>query len=452
MPVSEEKIEETLKAMKEATEQMKRVQAENSKIIAENAELQKSIITLLKGKPDLKNLEEMNDGIAEGDMGDKHSMNNPSDNMTENEIGVNPGMNRSFTFENGYPNMSYRSRPFKAKPTRPTIETEVDDLGWQIFVDAWARYKKMSELINEEETCLELRECCSVEVNKLLYEFTGKDNLNSSKLTEEKLLDYIKSVAVKTIHTEVHRWHFNQKCQEDGETVTRYVGRLKAQAALCKYTVKCECNRTVSYAEEIISQRLVAGLANLEHQSKVLSEAQDLTDLKLKISRLVSLETTDDVTSEIWNTTTPIKAASSSVAAARSSQYKRGKRNHNPETKYKPAPFPKKDEKKRRKLRCRGCGRSSHGEGKSMNREECPAFGKECLVCHKKNHFAKVCDKQESQSNYVRMAGDTTSSETSDGGSCSDSEYLTTDEEPFTRHFAVNSSDFRWGRQRGSLA
>ena len=49
--------------------------------------------------------------------------------------------------------MNFRSRPFKAKTTRPTIETEVDDLGWQIFVDAWARYKKMSELINEEETC-----------------------------------------------------------------------------------------------------------------------------------------------------------------------------------------------------------------------------------------------------------------------------------------------------------
>ena len=41
------------------------------------------------------------------------------------------------------------------------------------------------------------------------------------------------------------------------------------------------------------------------------------------------------------------------------------------------------------------------------------------------------------------MAGDTTASETSDAGSCSESEYMTTDEEPLTRHFAVNSSDFR---------
>ena len=48
-------------------------------------------------------------------------------------------------FEDKY-SMNFRNRPFKAKPTRPTIEAEVDDLGWQIFVDAWARYKRISEL------------------------------------------------------------------------------------------------------------------------------------------------------------------------------------------------------------------------------------------------------------------------------------------------------------------
>ena len=220
------------------------------------------------------------------------------------------------------------------------------------------------------------------------------------------------------------------------------VGRLKAQAALCKFTVKCECQKSVSYAEAMISQRLVAGLANSEHQSKVLSEAQDLTNLKKKIDRLVSLETTDSATTEIRTLTTPVQAA-----AARSSQYKRGKRFQSSEDRKKTSPPPRKEDQKRRRLRCRGCGRSSHGDGKSMNRDECPAFGKECLVCHKKNHFAKVCDKRDSRTNYIRMAGDTTASETSDDDSCSDTEYFA-DEEPFTHHFAVNSSGFRRGQQR----
>ena len=33
---------------------------------------------------------------------------------------------------------------------------------------------------------------------------------------------------------------------------------------------------------------------------------------------------------------------------------------------------------------CRDC------EGKHK-KQECPAFGKECLLCHKKNHWAEVC-------------------------------------------------------------
>ena len=269
-----------------------------------------------------------------------------------------------------------KNRPYKCKPTRPKIDSEVDDLGWQIFEDTWARYKKIAELVDEEESCLELRECCSTDVNKLLYEFKGKDELNDRHLTEEKLLGFIKSVAVKTIHTEVHRWHFEQKGQEVGEAITRYVGRLKAQAALCNFTVECQCTRSVSYAEAMISQRLVAGLSNPDHQSKVMSEAQDLPDLKSKIDRLVSLETTDDAATEIRAPTqNPVK-----VAAARSSQYKKSKGYQNPDKKKKFAPYPRREGQSstisRRRLRCRGCGQPSHGEGKSMNREECPAFGK----------------------------------------------------------------------------
>ena len=81
-----------------------------------------------------------------------------------------------------------------------------------------------------------------------------------------------------------------------------------------------------------------------------------------------------------------------------------------------------------------------------MNREECPAFGKECHVCHKKNHFGKVCDKRDSRSNYIRMDGDTTDSE-SGSEEESDTDYYS-DDEVITHHSAVNSLDFRRGRQR----
>ena len=63
----------------------------------------------------------------------------------------------------------------------------------------------MAELHEQSYICLELRETCSDAVNKLLYEFKGAPELNSDDLTEDRLLEHIKSVAVKTIHKEVHR-------------------------------------------------------------------------------------------------------------------------------------------------------------------------------------------------------------------------------------------------------
>ena len=38
---------------------------------------------------------------------------------------------------------------------------------------------------------------------------------------------------------------------------------------------------------------------------------------------------------------------------------------------------------KRRLPKCRGCGKSSHGEGKRMFRTDCPAYRKKCIGCSK---------------------------------------------------------------------
>lgn len=81
-----------------------------------------------------------------------------------------------------------------------------------------------------------------------------------------------------------------------------------------------------------------------------------------------------------------------------------------------------------------------------MSREECPAFGKECLVCHKRNHFGKVCERRDSRSNYIRMDGDTTASESGSEDE-SDTDYYSDDEE-ISHHSAVSSLDFRLGRRR----
>ena len=99
---------------------------------------------------------------------------------------------------------------YKAKePECPMINANIDDQEWALFIDSWARYKKMCNLSDDDldNIRLELRECCSPDVNKFLFEYIGPSKLNVC--TENELLSYIKSVAVKVVHKEVHRMAFN---------------------------------------------------------------------------------------------------------------------------------------------------------------------------------------------------------------------------------------------------
>ena len=339
-------------------------------------------------------------------------------------------------------------RSNKPKPTRPIIEAEIDDVEWDIFLDKWKIYKSITELQDPTEICLELRESCSQTVYKLLYQFVGADELNKPDVTEANMLAHIKQVAVKSIHEEVHRWNYGQMTQQSGETISKYTGRLKGQAGLCNFQVKCQCGLNASYAEEMISEILVAGLASAEHQSKIISEAETHTDLKSKEDMLISLETTDDATDKL-------RADTPSRFGALKSQYKKfQKKPNNPQQFGNDHKRGRTNERtpSNQRRRCRGCGRTSHGNGKPLTREECPANGKNCDECGLKKHFQKVCNRRRTRVSFARMEDDTSY--------CADYEtdYAQTDDEEITSnadeaevtsavHSAALVEDFRHGRK-----
>lgn len=273
------------------------------------------------------------------------------------------------------------------KPDRPIINAGIDDREWALFMDTWARYKSMIGVNNTDVATVrqELRTACSSEVNKLLFEFVGAATLNAC--TEDELLGHIKSVAVKTVHKEVHRMAFNNMAMNQGETVTTYVARLKAKAFLCQFEVRCtSCDPpvSISYAEEMVSQRLIAGHNNPDHQRKILSEAATLTTLAEKVKRLQILETTEESATVLH---TP--AVSSESAA---SSYQREKKTKGGGKKPPVTTTPGEA-----KL-CGWCGKATHPEGKPMDHVNCPAYGKECWTCHKKGHLHTVCKSSRAAS------------------------------------------------------
>ena len=279
-------------------------------------------------------------------------------------------------------------RPKTKSPDRPVINADTDEQEWELFKDSWNRYKTMTAVTNVNMLRLELRAACSQDVNRLLFEYIGADALNTAD--ENELLDFIKSVAVKGTHKEVHRMKFFRLCQMDGETITQFVARLRSHAILCKFKVVCENHEEpnpVSFADEMIAHQLVFGLRNQQHQSRILSETAALPTLRDKIERLQCLESTEQST-DIMRANPPMSSSTNAAAKStyRRDQFKRPQQHGN-----------------KTNHPCRGCGRTSH-EGKTMARKDCPAFNKNCGICGIKGHFRAVCMKgapNRSQANAV---------------------------------------------------
>ncbi len=172
-----------------------------------------------------------------------------------------------------------------------------------MFEDHWDRFKRMSKLTVTADIRDNLRQCCSSSLNKRLFDLKSAATLNSA--SEDDLLKWMKEVAVKGVHQEVHRTQFVNIRQKQGESVTGYLGRLKSKSSLCDFRVSapstcantdCTCanhGTQVSYQDDMVSTQMVAGLYNTDHQSKVLAESADLANLDNKFKRLVLLEKSD---------------------------------------------------------------------------------------------------------------------------------------------------------------
>jgi len=240
---------------------------------------------------------------------------------------------------------------------RPKIHPDSTDNRWIIFLDEWERYKDMAKLNDPKKIRQELRLSCSTPVNDLLFNFIGPDALNIA--SEEVLLKYIKSVAVKKVHPEVYRQQFFVMKQADGESITNYTSRLKSQAMLCQFKRNCDCKSnqcTSSYSEDMIRSQLIAGLRNSSHQVKVLSEIATLATLDALIERLLTLESTEKAAHHFQPGNTPLESKSNAIK----SEYQKRKFQ-------KPKPISKESKNSEppkpivKDAKCYGCGEEMHG-------------------------------------------------------------------------------------------
>ena len=198
------------------------------------------------------------------------------------------------------------------KPVRPSVDIDTTESDWAVFLDDWKRFKRMAKLTAIVDTRDNLRQCCATQLNKMLFDVKGADILDSA--TEEDLIGWIKAIAVKGVHKEVHRTTFVSIQQKQGEGGNAYYSRLKSASSLCDFRVaapsacaddNCTCahhGMQISYQDDMVATQLVAGLYSNEHKSKILSDSATLTKLDDKLEKLLVLEKSDISMSSLGGT------------------------------------------------------------------------------------------------------------------------------------------------------
>ena len=265
------------------------------------------------------------------------------------------------------------------KLVRPLIPEDCSEIQWAFFIDKWEDYKGFYKLSSREEIYSHIRSCCSDELQYKLYAATGG---SAKTMVEEELLKEIKRLAVLKVNTAVHVKEFWEMKQDPGEPVRNFKAKLQGKALSCDFHVEtaltcggCQAKATVriSYMDEMIRHKVVAGLADMDILQDVLSA--DLKDLEKTVVFVEGKESGKKSQQSLSSTVAISKITSTPVGTTQE--------------------------------RCRYCNRPGHGSspGEAARKQSCPAWNATCHKCEKKGHFKAACKGKSKPTSTVSSAG-----------------------------------------------
>ena len=274
-------------------------------------------------------------------------------------------------------------RPKPAPVQRPEIDLGTTESEWNFFKSEFDRYKRTTGIAGQ--TVLdELWHCQTKQLRMLLQ----SDSTMASLDTEKKLLDKLKSLAVTTLHSAVHLIALRDLQQRQTENIRAFIARARATASNCGLSKACSsCQTEISFVEETLFGVVLAGLHDGNIQQKILSLAamKTITTLEQLVTYVAAEESGRSERGQLGtsNTLAGIRAKST----------------------YKSRQF-SQDKSDQLQAKCSNCGGNAHGSGSYADRlKSCPAQGKTCSNCQKRNHLQSVC-KSRKQSASLHAAED----------------------------------------------
>ena len=232
---------------------------------------------------------------------------------------------------------------------------------WKIFRDTYEDYAIAAELTGKDAAI-------QAATLKTVMGKECKQILNRLGLTAEELkksstiLDKLEAHFAPTRNILFERYRFHSAEQQPTETIDQFLIRLKHLAESCAFT---------NLRDEMIRDRLVLGCNDRDARARLFREKD--CDLAKAVEALRISETTrqqlkhlnDEADSHLIN-----------ALKVRKSQA---------------APPPKGQ------TRDKPCGYCGHAH----ERNNCPAFGKQCNYCGKLNHFKSVCRQLKAEKKPV---------------------------------------------------
>jgi len=236
---------------------------------------------------------------------------------------------------------------------------------WKRFKGQWNNYVVAAKLHREEKACQAaiLLACIGADAYEIytMLEFAAE----ADKADPEKLIEAFDRHCIGELNEVYERYIFNKRQQEQNENFDTFLGDLQRLVKTCQYG---------DVEDSIIRDRIVLGIRDDATRKKLLRTRQ------LNLVKAIDICRADEATSR------QLKAMTSSEEVHAASEQRRSTSSHRSAKAYSYSGRRQRQRDNSSDRRCRYCDRS-HGASK----QDCPAYGKICSNCRKRNHFAAVC-------------------------------------------------------------
>ena len=235
-------------------------------------------------------------------------------------------------------------------PDKLTLGCHVQE-SWRLFRQRWETYSILTNVASKpREVQVALFLHCLDDDALRAYNglsFTSEE----CERTVPEILDKFHEYAIGHVNETYERFLFNQRVQKETEPFEIFISDLRRLLKSCNFCSNC--------SDSLLRDRIVIGIRDNDTQKEML-KTQNLS-LTHAIDICKAAET---ATIQRRNISRPLHVN----AVAKHSSHQRQQASSS------------------QKKRCIFCDKN-HPFGKS----QCPAFGKNCKKCGKKNHFSKVC-------------------------------------------------------------